>query len=123
MSLRDAETSLEKAQNDWRVRSKNTGFTEPDQVKKSASARACRGNEKEIDEFLDTSKQLSANISRVTDKLAERRISEEEWTASVSLLKQAEAESGAAMEEKGAQAKLSRLCKNSISALKRLRPN
>lgn len=35
MSLRDAETSLEKAQNDWRVRSKDTGFTEPDQVKKS----------------------------------------------------------------------------------------
>ncbi|ABS73446.1 SMC family ATPase [Bacillus velezensis] len=106
MSLRDAETSLEKAQNDWRVRSKNTGFTEPDQVKKSLLPQG-RAEEmkKEIDEFLDTSKQLSANISRVTDKLAERRISEEEWTASVSLLKQAEAESGAAMEEKGAQAK------------------
>ncbi|QKF32932.1 exonuclease subunit SbcC [Bacillus velezensis] len=106
MSLRDAETSLEKAQNDWRVRSKDTGFTEPDQVKKSLLPQG-RAEEmkKEIDEFLDTSKQLSANISRVTDKLAERRISEEEWTASVSLLKQAEAESGAAMEEKGAQAK------------------
>ncbi|MGF0222726.1 exonuclease subunit SbcC [Bacillus velezensis] len=106
MSLRDAETSLEKAQNDWRVRSKDTGFTEPDQVKKSLLPQG-RAEEmkKEIDEFLDTSKQLSANISRVTDKLADRRISEEEWTASVSLLKQAEAESGAAMEEKGAQAK------------------
>ncbi|MEA1004092.1 exonuclease subunit SbcC [Bacillus velezensis] len=106
MSLRDAETSLEKAQNDWRMRSKDTGFTEPDQVKKSLLPQG-RAEEmkKEIDEFLDTSKQLSANISRVTDKLAERRISEEEWTASVSLLKQAEAESGAAMEEKGAQAK------------------
>lgn len=106
MSLRDAETSLEKAQNDWRVRSKDTGFTDPDQVKKSLLPQG-RAEEmkKEIDEFLDTSKQLSANISRVTDKLAERRISEEEWTASVSLLKQAEAESGAAMEEKGAQAK------------------
>ncbi|WP_368237145.1 exonuclease subunit SbcC [Bacillus velezensis] len=106
MSLRDAGTSLEKAQNDWRVRSKDTGFTEPDQVKKSLLPQG-RAEEmkKEIDEFLDTSKQLSANISRVTDKLAERRISEEEWTASVSLLKQAEAESGAAMEEKGAQAK------------------
>ncbi|MBI0442760.1 AAA family ATPase [Bacillus amyloliquefaciens] len=106
MSLRDAEASLEKAQNDWRVRSKETGFTEPDQVKKSLLPQG-RAEEmkKEIDEFLDTSKQLSANISRVTDKLAERRISEEEWTASVSLLKQAEAESGAAMEEKGAQAK------------------
>lgn len=106
MSLRDAEASLEKAQNDWRVRSKDTGFTEPDQVKKSLLPQG-RAEEmkKEIDEFLDTSKQLSANISRVTDKLAERRISEEEWTASVSLLKQAEAESGAAMEEKGAQAK------------------
>ncbi|WP_209783376.1 MULTISPECIES: exonuclease subunit SbcC [Bacillus amyloliquefaciens group] len=106
MSLRDAENSLEKAQNDWRVRSKDTGFTEPDQVKKSLLPQG-RAEEmkKEIDEFLDTSKQLSANISRVTDKLAERRISEEEWTASVSLLKQAEAESGAAMEEKGAQAK------------------
>ncbi|ASF54597.1 Laminin-like protein epi-1 [Bacillus velezensis M27] len=106
MSLRDAEASLEKAQNDWRVRSKDTGFTEPDQVKKSLLPQE-RAEEmkKEIDEFLDTSKQLSANISRVTDKLAERRISEEEWTASVSLLKQAEAESGAAMEEKGAQAK------------------
>ncbi|MEC1394428.1 SMC family ATPase [Bacillus velezensis] len=106
MSLRDAETSLEKAQNDWRVRSKDTGFAEPDQVKKSLLPQG-RAEEmkKEIDEFLDTSKQLSANISRVTDKLAERRISEEEWTASVSLLKQAEAESGAAMEEKGAQAK------------------
>ncbi|MDH5842208.1 SMC family ATPase [Bacillus velezensis] len=106
MSLRDAETSLEKAQNDWRARSKDTGFTEPDQVKKSLLPQG-RAEEmkKEIDEFLDTSKQLSANISRVTDKLAERRISEEEWTASVSLLKQAEAESGAAMEEKGAQAK------------------
>ncbi|CUB39732.1 exonuclease subunit SbcC [Bacillus velezensis] len=106
MSLRDAEASLEKAQNDWRVRSKGTGFTEPDQVKKSLLPQG-RAEEmkKEIDEFLDTSKQLSANISRVTDKLAERRISEEEWTASVSLLKQAEAESGAAMEEKGAQAK------------------
>ncbi|MGY4714073.1 exonuclease subunit SbcC [Bacillus amyloliquefaciens] len=106
MSLRDAETSLEKAQNDWRVRSKDTGFTELDQVKKSLLPQG-RAEEmkKEIDEFLDTSKQLSANISRVTDKLAERRISEEEWTASVSLLKQAEAESGAAMEEKGAQAK------------------
>ncbi|MEC3794880.1 nuclease SbcCD subunit C [Bacillus velezensis] len=106
MSLRDAETSLEKAQNDWRVRSKDTGFTEPDQVKKSLLPQG-RAEEmkKEIDEFLDTSKQLSANISRVTNKLAERRISEEEWTASVSLLKQAEAESGAAMEEKGAQAK------------------
>ncbi|MFS1184665.1 exonuclease subunit SbcC [Bacillus velezensis] len=106
MSLRDAETSLEKAQNDWRVRSKDTGFTEPDQVKKSLLPQG-RAEEmkKEIDEFLDTSKQLSANISRVTDKLAGRRISEEEWTASVSLLKQAEAESGAAMEEKGAQAK------------------
>ncbi|UYQ99826.1 exonuclease subunit SbcC [Bacillus velezensis] len=106
MSLRDAEASLEKAQNDWRVRSQDTGFTEPDQVKKSLLPQG-RAEEmkKEIDEFLDTSKQLSANISRVTDKLAERRISEEEWTASVSLLKQAEAESGAAMEEKGAQAK------------------
>ncbi|MEM1499419.1 exonuclease subunit SbcC [Bacillus velezensis] len=106
MSLRDAETSLEKAQNDWRVRSKDTGFADPDQVKKSLLPQG-RAEEmkKEIDEFLDTSKQLSANISRVTDKLAERRISEEEWTASVSLLKQAEAESGAAMEEKGAQAK------------------
>ncbi|GJJ25210.1 exonuclease subunit SbcC [Bacillus velezensis] len=106
MSLRDAEASLEKAQNDWRVRSKDTGFTEPDQVKKSLLPQG-RAEEmkKEIDEFLDTSKQLSANISRVTDKLAERRISEEEWTASVSLLKHAEAESGAAMEEKGAQAK------------------
>ncbi|MED3000820.1 SMC family ATPase [Bacillus velezensis] len=106
MSLRDAEASLEKAQNDWRVRSQDTGFTEPDQVKKSLLPQE-RAEEmkKEIDEFLDTSKQLSANISRVTDKLAERRISEEEWTASVSLLKQAEAESGAAMEEKGAQAK------------------
>ncbi|AVB10757.1 SMC family ATPase [Bacillus velezensis] len=106
MSLRDAETSLEKAQNDWRLRSKDTGFTEPDQVKKSLLPQG-RAEEmkKEIDEFLDTSKQLSANISRVTDKLADRRISEEEWTASVSLLKQAEAESGAAMEEKGAQAK------------------
>ncbi|TWO89831.1 exonuclease subunit SbcC [Bacillus velezensis] len=106
MSLRDAETSLEKAQNYWRVRSKDTGFTEPDQVKKSLLPQG-RAEEmkKEIDEFLDTSKQLSANISRVTDKLADRRISEEEWTASVSLLKQAEAESGAAMEEKGAQAK------------------
>ncbi|MBZ5519175.1 exonuclease subunit SbcC [Bacillus sp. KS1] len=106
MSLRDAETSLEKAQNDWRVRSKDTGFAEPDQVKKSLLPQG-RAEEmkKEIDEFLDTSKQLSANISRVTDKLAERRISEEEWTASVSLLKQAEDESGAAMEEKGAQAK------------------
>ncbi|QWQ29427.1 SMC family ATPase [Bacillus sp. JNUCC-22] len=106
MSLRDAETSLEKAQNDWRVRSKDTGFAEPDQVKKSLLPQG-RAEEmkKEIDEFLDTSKQLSANISRVTDKLAERRISEEEWTASVSLLKQAEAELGAAMEEKGAQAK------------------
>ncbi|WP_342490331.1 exonuclease subunit SbcC [Bacillus sp. FSL R5-0443] len=106
MSLRDAETSLEKAQNDWRVRSKDTGFAEPDQVKKSLLPQG-RAEEmkKEIDEFMDTSKQLSANISRVTDKLAERRISEEEWTASVSLLKQAEAESGAAMEEKGAQAK------------------
>ncbi|MGC2842787.1 exonuclease subunit SbcC [Bacillus velezensis] len=106
MSLRDAETSLEKAQNDWRVRSKDTGFTDPDQVKKSLLPQG-RAEEmkKEIDEFLDTSKQLSANISRVTDKLAERRISEEEWTASVSLLKQAETESGAAMEEKGAQAK------------------
>ncbi|AIU76520.1 SMC family ATPase [Bacillus amyloliquefaciens] len=106
LSLRDAEASLEKAQNDWRVRSKDTGFTEPDQVKKSLLPQG-RAEEmkKEIDEFLDTSKQLSANISRVTDKLAERRISEEEWTASVSLLKQAEAESGAAMEEKGAQAK------------------
>ncbi|KAF6603657.1 MULTISPECIES: exonuclease subunit SbcC [unclassified Bacillus (in: firmicutes)] len=106
MSLRDAEASLEKAQNDWRVRSKGTRFTEPDQVKKSLLPQG-RAEEmkKEIDEFLDTSKQLSANISRVTDKLAERRISEEEWTASVSLLKQAEAESGAAMEEKGAQAK------------------
>ncbi|MGD2403707.1 exonuclease subunit SbcC [Bacillus velezensis] len=106
MSLRDAETSLEKAQNDWRMRSKDTGFTEPDQVKKSLLPQG-RAEEmkKEIDEFLDTSKQLSANISRVTDKLAERWISEEEWTASVSLLKQAEAESGAAMEEKGAQAK------------------
>ncbi|WP_339075680.1 exonuclease subunit SbcC [Bacillus velezensis] len=106
MSLRDAETSLEKAQNDWRVRSKDTGFTEPDQVKTSLLPQG-RAEEmkKEIDEFLDTSKQLSANISRVTDKLADRRISEEEWTASVSLLKQAEAESGAAMEEKGAQAK------------------
>ncbi|WJM65385.1 exonuclease subunit SbcC [Bacillus velezensis] len=106
MSLRDAETSLEKAQNDWRVRSKDTGFTEPDQVKKSLLPQG-RAEEmkKEIDEFLDTSKQLSANISRVTDKLADRRISEEEWTASVSLLKQSEAESGAAMEEKGAQAK------------------
>ncbi|QPK90074.1 SMC family ATPase [Bacillus velezensis] len=106
MSLRDAEASLEKAQNDWRVRSKGTGFTEPDQVKKSLLPQGCAEEmKKEIDEFLDTSKQLSANISRVTDKLAERRISEEEWTASVSLLKQAEAESGAAMEEKGAQAK------------------
>lgn len=106
MSLRDAETSLEKAQNDWRVRSKDTGFTEPDQVKKSLLPQGhAEEMKKEIDEFLDTSKQLSANISRVTDKLAERRISEEEWTASVSLLKQAEAESGAAMEEKGAQAK------------------
>ncbi|MEC1481914.1 exonuclease subunit SbcC [Bacillus velezensis] len=106
MSLRDAETSLEKAQNDWRVRSKDTGFADSDQVKKSLLPQG-RAEEmkKEIDEFLDTSKQLSANISRVTDKLAERRISEEEWTASVSLLKQAEAESGAAMEEKGAQAK------------------
>ncbi|AJH23386.1 MULTISPECIES: exonuclease subunit SbcC [Bacillus amyloliquefaciens group] len=106
MSLRDAEASLEKAQNDWRVRSQDTRFTEPDQVKKSLLPQG-RAEEmkKEIDEFLDTSKQLSANISRVTDKLAERRISEEEWTASVSLLKQAEAESGAAMEEKGAQAK------------------
>ncbi|WP_426616684.1 exonuclease subunit SbcC [Bacillus velezensis] len=106
MSLRDAETSLEKAQNDWRLRSKDTGFTEPDQVKKSLLPQG-RAEEmkKEIDEFLDTSKQLSANISRVTDKLADRRISEEEWTVSVSLLKQAEAESGAAMEEKGAQAK------------------
>ncbi|MFU1720991.1 exonuclease subunit SbcC [Bacillus velezensis] len=106
MSLRDAETSLEKAQNDWRVRSKDTGFADPDQVKKSLLPQG-RAEEmkKEIDEFLDTSKQLSANISRVTDKLAERRISEEEWTASISLLKQAEAESGAAMEEKGAQAK------------------
>ncbi|ATL38954.1 MULTISPECIES: exonuclease subunit SbcC [Bacillus] len=106
MSLRDAETSLEKAQNDWRVRSKDTGFADPNQVKKSLLPQG-RAEEmkKEIDEFLDTSKQLSANISRVTDKLAERRISEEEWTASVSLLKQAEAESGAAMEEKGAQAK------------------
>lgn len=106
ISLRDAETSLEKAQNDWRVRSKDTGFADPDQVKKSLLPQG-RAEEmkKEIDEFLDTSKQLSANISRVTDKLAERRISEEEWTASVSLLKQAEAESGAAMEEKGAQAK------------------
>ncbi|ARJ74464.1 nuclease SbcCD subunit C [Bacillus velezensis] len=106
MSLRDAETSLEKAQNDWRVRSKDTGFADPDQVKKSLLPQG-RAEEmkKEIDEFLDTSKQLSANISRVTDKLAERRISEEEWTVSVSLLKQAEAESGAAMEEKGAQAK------------------
>ncbi|WP_332275919.1 exonuclease subunit SbcC [Bacillus velezensis] len=106
MSLRDAETSLEKAQNDWRVRSKDTGFADPDQVKKSLLPQG-RAEEmkKEIDEFLDTSKQLSANISRVTDKLAERRISEEEWAASVSLLKQAEAESGAAMEEKGAQAK------------------
>lgn len=106
MSLRDAETSLEKAQNYWRLRSKDTGFTEPDQVKKSLLPQG-RAEEmkKEIDEFLDTSKQLSANISRVTDKLADRRISEEEWTVSVSLLKQAEAESGAAMEEKGAQAK------------------
>ncbi|APA02111.1 exonuclease subunit SbcC [Bacillus velezensis] len=106
MSLRDAETSLEKAQNDWRVRSKDTGFTEPDQVKKSLLPQG-RAEEmkKEIDEFLDTSKQLSANISRVTDKLAGRRVTEEEWTASVSLLEQAEAESGAAKEEKGAQAK------------------
>ncbi|MED0772531.1 exonuclease subunit SbcC [Bacillus siamensis] len=106
MSLRDAESALEKAQNDWRVRSKDTGFAEPDQVKKSLLPQTRAEEMKtEIDEFLDTSKQLSANIRRVTEKLADRRVTEEEWTASVSLLKQAEAESAAAMEEKGAQAK------------------
>ncbi|MEC3840568.1 exonuclease subunit SbcC [Bacillus amyloliquefaciens] len=106
MSLRDAESALEKAQNDWRGKSKDTGFAEPDQVKKSLLPKE-RAEEmkREIDEFLDGSKQLSANIRRVTDKLAGRRVTEEEWTASVSLLEQAEAESGAAKEEKGAQAK------------------
>ncbi|WP_416654727.1 exonuclease subunit SbcC [Bacillus amyloliquefaciens] len=106
MSLRDAESALEKAQNDWRGKSKDTGFAEPDQVKKSLLPKG-RAEEmkREIDEFLDGSKQLSANIRRVTDKLAGRRVTEEEWTASVSLLEQAEAESGAAKEEKGAQAK------------------
>ncbi|OCB97056.1 Nuclease SbcCD subunit [Bacillus amyloliquefaciens] len=106
MSLRDAESALEKAQNDWRGKSKDTGFAEPYQVKKSLLPKE-RAEEmkREIDEFLDGSKQLSANIRRVTDKLAGRRVTEEEWTASVSLLEQAEAESGAAKEEKGAQAK------------------
>lgn len=106
MSLRDAESALEKAQKDWRGKSKDTGFAEPDQVKKSLLPKE-RAEEmkREIDEFLDGSKQLSANIRRVTDKLAGRRVTEEEWTASVSLLEQAEAESGAAKEEKGAQAK------------------
>lgn len=106
MSLRDAESALEKAQNDWRGKSKDTGFAEPDQVKKSLLPKG-RAEEmkREIDEFLDGSKQLAANIRRVTDKLAGRRVTEEEWTASVSLLEQAEAESGAAKEEKGAQAK------------------
>ncbi|MED4527514.1 SbcC/MukB-like Walker B domain-containing protein, partial [Bacillus amyloliquefaciens] len=106
MSLRDAESALEKAQNDWYGKSKDTGFAEPDQVKKSLLPKE-RAEEmkREIDEFLDSSKQLSANIRRVTDKLAGRRVTEEEWTASVSLLEQAEAESGAAKEEKGAQAK------------------
>lgn len=106
MSLRDAESALEKAQNDWRGKSQDTGFAEPDQVKKSLLPKG-RAEEmkREIDEFLDSSKQLSANIRRVTDKLAGRRVTEEEWTASVSLLEQAEAESGAAKEEKGAQAK------------------
>ncbi|QOQ56042.1 exonuclease subunit SbcC [Bacillus amyloliquefaciens] len=106
MSLRDAESALEKAQNDWYGKSKDTGFAEPDQVKKSLLPKE-RAEEmkREIDEFLDGSKQLSANIRRVTDKLAGRRVTEEEWTASVSLLEQAEAESGAAKEEKGAQAK------------------
>ncbi|WP_424161987.1 exonuclease subunit SbcC [Bacillus amyloliquefaciens] len=106
MSLRDAESALEKAQNDWRGKSKDTGFAEPDQVKKSLLPREqAEEMKREIDEFLDSSKQLSANIRRVTDKLAGRRVTEEEWTASVSLLEQAEAESGAAKEEKGAQAK------------------
>ncbi|ASF28302.1 MULTISPECIES: exonuclease subunit SbcC [Bacillus amyloliquefaciens group] len=106
MSLRDAESALEKAQKDWRGKSKDTGFAEPDQVKKSLLPKE-RAEEmkREIDEFLDGSKQLSANIRRVTDKLAGRRVTEEEWTASVSLLEQAEAESGTAKEEKGAQAK------------------
>ncbi|MBT2573888.1 SMC family ATPase [Bacillus sp. ISL-51] len=106
ISVRDAKAALEKAEKDWRERSKDTVFTEAADVKRSLLPKEQSEQiKREIDEFQDRTKQLIANIRRVSDKLAERQVTEEEWTETVSLLQQAEAEFGAAMEEKGAQAK------------------
>ncbi|MCY7916577.1 exonuclease subunit SbcC [Bacillus vallismortis] len=106
LTLKEAKDSLEKAEAAWLEHAKNTCFTRTEEVERSLIAADELDKIKtRIDQFMDKRKQNAANLKRVAEILADRALSEGEWSETVTALQEAEDAFGAAIEEKGAAAK------------------
>ncbi|MCI3984525.1 SMC family ATPase [Bacillus vallismortis] len=106
LTLKEAKDSLEKAEAAWLEHAKSTCFTRTEEVERSLiPADELDKIKTRIDQFMDKRKQNAANLKRVAEILADRALSEGEWSKTVTALQEAEDAFGAAIEEKGAAAK------------------
>ncbi|WP_456280080.1 SMC family ATPase [Bacillus sp. K7] len=106
LTLKEAKDSLEKAEAAWLEHAKSTCFTRTEEVERSLiPADELDKIKTRIDQFMDKRKQNAANLKRVAEILADRALSEGEWSETVTALQEAEDAFGAAIEEKGAAAK------------------
>ncbi|MCY8423383.1 SMC family ATPase [Bacillus vallismortis] len=106
ITLKEAKDSLEKAEAAWLEHAKSTCFTRTEEVERSLiPADELDKIKTRIDQFMDKRKQNAANLKRVAEILADRALSEGQWSKTVTALQEAEDAFGAAIEEKGAAAK------------------
>ncbi|PJY99909.1 nuclease SbcCD subunit C [Bacillus vallismortis] len=106
LTLKEVKDSLEKAEAAWLEHAKSTCFTRTEEVERSLiPADELDKIKTRIDQFMDKRKQNAANLKRVAEILADRALSEDEWSETVTALQEAEDAFGAAIEEKGAAAK------------------